>query len=148
MKSYIYIHFMLSNWFKLIISSIILLSSLSGCSKESPNSYKNYNRGTLTFYNKSGSAVVINSISQHRTGDYETKEITRIVHNETRFQLPNLIDGGVVFDGGDRINLRYSSKAVDQNGTPLFIKTISFIVNGTAVIRIKGQDGSYDINGN
>jgi len=64
-------------------------------------------------------------------------------------RLPNLIDGGEWFCGGDYVTVDFESTARDpiNPGEPLFDGSVTFTVNGSQHVTIKGDDGSYEIGG-
>jgi hypothetical protein len=123
--------------------------ALVGCSKDSSVEPKGFSQGLVTFVNRTAYTVELGSMSQNRHGDSETTNLHRLVYTSGRINLPNLIDGGVIFSGGDEVALYFQSVATlpYEPETPLFSHTVSLTVNGTQVITIKGENGNYDISG-
>lgn len=132
---------------KYCVISVIFIAVLTGCSKEPTEPKHFYNDGIVAFINTGYYAVVLEQLSQSRDGESESLILNRTIARNVRIDLPNLIDGGEVFKGGDRVSLNYRSQAYDHSGNPYFIRSLSFLVNGSTVVRIKGQNGDYDISG-
>ena len=133
---------------KYLVISVIFIAVLTGCSKEPTEPKHFYNDGNVAFINSGYYTIVVEQLSQSRDGESESLTLNRTVARNGRIDLPNLIDGGEVFEGGDRVSLEYKSQAYDPSGNPYFIRSLSFLVNGSTVVRIKGQNGDYDINSN
>jgi len=142
-----YIINMSASWRKYIAGLAVVLA-LAGCSKDSSTGPNVYNSGAIAFLNSGTCVVILEQLSQNRGTESILNNLNLTIGSGGRYQLPNLIDGGIVFPGGDRISLIYSSRAMDQSGNPLFVKSLSFLVNGSAVVTVKGQEGEYDIRGN
>jgi hypothetical protein len=139
---------MIGQWFKGIVLAALFLAILSGCSQESPDSPKFYNKGELTFINSCPYTVVLSRIVQTRRDFTDSDEPDRRIYPGARYRIPNIIDGGYLFDGGDRVHLKYRSLQVDHSGSPLFTHYLEFLVNGMTIIRVKGQGGEYVISSN
>ena len=131
---------------KYLVIFVIFIAVLTGCSKEPTKPKHFYNDGIVAFVNSGYYAVVLEQLSQSRDGESESLILNRTIARNVRIDLPNLIDGGEVFKGGDRVSLNYRSQAYDHSGNPYFIRSLSFLVNGSTVVRIKGQNGDYDIS--
>ena len=143
----LYVIYMSGSWRK-YIAVLFLFVALAGCSKDSSTGPQVYNSGAISFLNSGTYVVILNYLSHNRDGESMSEHLELTIGSGGRYQFPNLIDGGIVFRGGDRVSLTYRSRAVDQSGNPLFIKSLSFLVNGSAVVTVKGQYGEYDIRGN
>lgn len=130
------------------IAGLIIFLVLSGCDKKSVDRSTNYLDGEIIFRNATQYTVVVNQMVHKHTGETRIEELNRILFPGDRYQLINLFTGEVLFPGGDRVTVDYISQATDPNNpqSPLFSNVIFLIVNGTTVIRIKGE-GDYDIGG-
>jgi len=123
---------------------------MTGCSRDSAVQPETFAQGLVTFINRTAYSVELGSMSQNRAGLTETTNLHQLVYPSGRINLPNLIDGGVVFSGGDDVAFYFRSVATlpYEPETPLFSHTVSLTVDGTQVITIKGNHGDYDISGN
>lgn len=133
---------------RLALASLLIVAvTAASCSKPT-DTPRNYSDGSVAFVNSGAYLVRLTDLAHSRGAAHSVVDLDRVVSIGGRFQLPNLLDGGSIFRGGDGINLAYQSLAVDEFGNPLFVKTLAFLVNGSVVIRVKGQGGEYEIGGN
>lgn len=123
---------------------------LAGCSRDSAVKPAGFSQGLVTFSNRTAYTVELGSMSQNRDGNIEHTNLHQIVYVSGRINLPNLIDGGAIFLGGDEVSFYFRSIATlpYEPETPVFSHTVSLTVDGTQVITIKGEHGEYDISGN
>jgi len=142
-----YIKCMPDSWRK-YIAGLVLIFALAGCSKDSSTGPNVFNSGAVSFLNSGTYTVILEQLRHNRGVESMSENLDRTITTGGRYQLPNLLDGGIVFQGGDRVSLVYRSRAVDHSGNPLFEKSLSFLVNGSTVVTVKGQEGEYDISGN
>ena len=138
---------MSGKWQK-FIAGLALAFALTGCSKDSSTDPEVYNSGAISFLNSGTYSVVLEQFTHGRGAESMSENPDRTINQGGRYQLPNLFDGGIVFTGGDRVSLVYRSHAINHSGNPIFVKSLSFLVNGSTVVTIKGQSGEYDIIGN
>ena len=131
------------------ITAILGLAAVS-CSHDSAVKPQGFTQGLVTFSNRTAYTVKLGSFSQNRGGNVEHTNLNQIVYVSGRVNLPNLIDGGVIFLGGDEVSFYFRSIATlpYDPETPIFSHTVSLTVDGTQVITIKGEHGEYDISGN
>jgi ribosomal protein L21E len=122
---------------------------LSGCSKNSTYEPPEPISGYIYFYNTTEYySITITRVDQRRGTDQEHRTYNNtIVNPNQRRQIENLIDGNYMFEGGDDVMVTFESTYQESPGHPLFHGTVTLTVNGNQHVRVKGQDGQYDISG-
>jgi hypothetical protein len=133
-----------------ILVLIIGLSLISSCSKKAPDEPENFISGYIVFKNSTQYySITITQIVQRRSSESVTDATNLLVPIGYSRRLNNLIDGGQIFPGGDDVTITFESLArhPQEPENPLFERTLTLTVNGTQNIRVKGQQGEYDIQG-
>lgn len=131
------------------IAGIVIISFISGCSEKSTDYPRNYVNGEIIFRNDCTYTIIVNRIVQSHEGETMSEDLDQILFPSSSFRLINLFDGELIFPGGDRITIDYRSQAADPNDpqSPLFSHSVFLTVNGSIIIRVKGE-GYYEIGGN
>ena len=133
---------------KIIVGALIALVVVIACSEKSANPPGNYNNGKISFVNGGNYAITLGKMTQKRGSESMTITLNRTLGTGGDMLLPNIIDGGYIFHGGDRVTVKYTSSRHNGYGAPLFTNSVFIRVNGQAIVRIKGDSGEYDIGGN
>jgi hypothetical protein len=143
-----YILGMSSNFAKIILALFCLFAIIFACSKK-PTEPEVFSSGTITFINSSYYTITLTTMIQSRHGNTATNNFNRQMPPYLRLDINNLLDGGLIFPGGDIVSINFESVArqPDNPDLPLFARTVALTVNGPQNIRIKGQSGEYDIGG-
>jgi len=125
-----------------------VLASLLACGQKSTEP-ETLSSGKITFINSSYYTIILTTMIQSRPGDNATDELNRQMPPYFRVEINNLLDGGVIFPGGDNISINFESLArqPDNPDRPLFERVVVLTVNGPQNVRIKGQNGEYEIGG-
>lgn len=139
---------MASGLAKYVLPIFCVLTSLLACGQKSTGP-EVLHSGKITFYNSSYYTIILTTMIQSRPGDNATDELNRQMPPYFRLDINNLLDGGVVFPGGDNVSINFESLArrPDNPDRPLFERVVILTVNGPQNIRIKGQNGEYEIGG-
>jgi hypothetical protein len=128
---------------------IVFILMIFGCSKNTPYEPPPPISGYIYFYNTTQYySIAITRIDQRRgsTQEYQTYN-NLVIRPNQRNQIENLIDGTYVFEGGDDVMVTFESTYQTNPGNPLFRGYVTLTVNGNQYVRVKGQDGEYDISG-
>lgn len=139
---------MVSRSAKVILTIFCILAFLLACGQKSTES-EVLHSGKITFYNSSYYTIILTTMIQSRSGDGATGDINRQMPPYFRLDIHNLIDGGYIFPGGDNVSINFESLArqPDNPDRPLFERVVVLTVNGPQNVRIKGQNGEYEIGG-
>ncbi len=128
---------------------IVALLSLS-CSEDKPSAPDYLQSGVITFQNSlQYQSIYITYIIQQRGATRESRMVNYLVPAHGRRSIENFLDGGYDFPGGDDVSITFESAARHpaEPENPYFERTVVLTVNGTQNIRVKGEEGEYDIRG-
>jgi len=143
-----YILGMLNRLVKTSLTVFCILAFVLACGKKSTEP-KVFYSGKITFINSSYYTITLTRMIQSRPGNSSTDNLNRQLPPYSRLDINNLLDGGLIFPGGDNVSIYFESLArrPDDPNLPLFSSVVALTVNGTQNVRIKGQNGEYEIGG-
>ena len=120
-----------------------------GCTKNTPYEPPPPINGYIYFYNTTRYyTIAITKVDQRRGSTRECQTYNNLtVRPNQHQQIQNLIDGTYTFEGGDDVMVSFESTYQTNPGNPLFRGNVTLTVNGNQIVRVKGQDGEYDISG-
>jgi hypothetical protein len=139
---------MLSRFAKICLAAFCILTLIYACGDKSTEP-EVLSSGKITFNNSSYYTVILTTMIQSRPGNTATGNLNRQMPPNFRLDINNLLDGGFIFPGGDNVTIHFESLArqPDNPDLPLFTRVVALTVNGLQNVRIKGQNGEYDIGG-
>jgi len=135
---------------KIIFALLSISLVVAACTKDESTQPTHLYDGYITFINSTNQVIVLEGMTQHRGTQNASLGLNRsVTAYGGRSDIENLIDGGLVFPGGDYVTIKFRS--VDylpyEPETPRFERTVIMTINGPQNIRVKGQDGQYVIGG-